>query len=491
MNSLSTEAVLALSKSSRVWLIAGAVLLGLSHMRWGIGVLAWVAPIPFLVYLRATRGALARGLFALALYAGYTLAVLKIVTAPLPPAFAPLFALPTASLAAGAYLAWDLACRRSSTWVPPLVFAASSVVTEFAQHRLTPFGSWGAVAYTQIDNLPLLQVSSLVGMAGVSFLVSWVAAALEAFWENPNTGRRQLAVAGVLTAAAVGFGTLRLGLAKPSELVPVAAIGTDASFGGFPYPSVDEMERVNQGLFARTAKAAAAGAKLVAWNEGATLVLSGNELAFVRRLSAAAVEHHIELVASYIVPDDARRTYQNKYVWVRPDGAVDHTYLKHHPVPGEPSVAGTETPRVVDTAAGRATGAICYDYDFPSLALQQARLGLDLAVVPSSDWRGIDPIHTQMASVRAIEGGFSLLRSTRFGLTGAYDPYGRARAWESSFDSSERVVIAALPRTGIKTLYVAIGDSWVALCAAFTAVALVAPWVRRRAAGSAPSPREP
>jgi apolipoprotein N-acyltransferase len=480
---------MVLSRSSKAWLAAGALLLGLSQMRWGVGVLAWVAPIPFLVYLRATRGARARLLVALALFAGYTLAVLKIVTAPLPLALAPLFALPTAALAAGAYLAWDLARRRSPAWVPPLVFAAASAVTEFVQHRYTPFASWGAVAYTQIDNLPLLQVSSLVGMAGVSFLVTWVAAALEAFWESPTAARRQLVVAGVSTAAAFGFGTLRLGLAEPGETVPVAAVGTDATVGGFPYPSVDEMERVNQGLFARTARAAAAGARLVAWTEAATLVLPENEPAFLGRLGAAAAQRRIELVASYVVPDDITRTYQNKYVWVRPDGTVDHTYLKHHPVPGEPSVTGRESPRVVETAAGRATGAICYDYDFPALALQQARLGLDLAVVPSSDWRGIDPIHTQMASVRAIEGGFSLLRSTRFGMTAAYDPYGRARAWESSFDSRERVVVTALPRTGVKTLYVVIGDSWVALCAVFTAVALVAPWVRRRNDGPAGAPR--
>jgi apolipoprotein N-acyltransferase len=480
---------MAPSRSSGVWLVVGAALLGMSQMRWGVGALAWVAPVPFLVYLRATRGARPRLLAALAIFAGYTLAVSKIVTAPLPLAFAPLFALPTAALATGAYLAWDQARRRGPAWVPPLVFAAASVVTEFVQHRFTPFGSWGAVAYTQIDDLPLLQVASLLGMAGVSFLVCWVAAALEAYWEAPAAARRQLGVALVSAAAAIGFGTLRLGLARPGETVAVAAVGTDATFGGFPHPSVDEMERVNQGLFARTARAAAAGARLVAWTEAATLVLPEDEAAFARRLGAAAAEHRIELVAAYIVPDDAARTYRNKYLWVRPDGTVDHAYSKHHPVPGEPASPGTEPPRVVVTAAGRATGAICYDYDFPALALQQARLGLDLAVVPSSDWRGIDPIHTQMASLRAIEGGFSLLRSTRFGLTAAFDPYGRPRAWQSSFDSGERLVLSALPRRGIQTLYVTIGDAWVALCAAFTAAALVAPWVRRPGAGPAAPPR--
>jgi apolipoprotein N-acyltransferase len=107
-------------------------------------------------------------------------------------------------------------------------------------------------------------------------------------------------------------------------------------------------------------------------------------------------------------------------------------------------------------------------------------LGLDLAVVPSSDWRGIDPLHTQMASVRAIENGFSLLRPTRSGLTAAYDAYGRARAWQSSFDDEEQIVLAAVPRHGISTLYGRIGDVFVGLCAAFTVAVMVVPRMRGR-----------
>lgn len=471
---------MVVSKSSKWWLIAGALLIGAAHMRWGVGALAWIAPIPFLIYLRATQGAASRAWFALALFAGYTLAILKICTAPIPPIMSLVFALPTTLLMLVAFQAWVLASRRGWTWLAPLVFASASVVAEFAQHRFTPFASWGAVAYTQIDNLPLLQVSSLVGMAGVSFIVSWVAASLEEIYKSGSCSWRPIALSLAVTLAVISWGTLRLGRAAPGETVRVAAVGTDATVGGFPYPSVDEMERVNQALFARTAKAASAGAKLVSWTEGSTLVLAKNEPAFVERLSAAAKNGQIELVAAYIVPDDATLTYKNQFVWVRPDGSVHHTYLKHHPVPGEPAIVGTERQQAVETAAGRAAGSICYDFDFPALAREQAQLGIDLAVVPSSDWLGIDPIHAQMASLRAIEGGFSLLRSTRMGLTAAYDPYGRARAWESSFDSKERIVIAALPLHGIKTLYAVIGDIFVVLCALFIALVLAIPRLSRR-----------
>ena len=108
-------------------------------------------------------------------------------------------------------------------------------------------------------------------------------------------------------------------------------------------------------------------------------------------------------------------------------------------------------------------------------------------MVPSSDWLGIDPIHTQMASVRAIENGVSLLRSTRWGLTAAYDPYARARAWQSSFDASDGVVVASLPRAGVPTLYTRIGDGFAALCAAFAVTAVIASRLRRRGSRLAPA----
>ena len=66
---------------------------------------------------------------------------------------------------------------------------------------------------------------------------------------------------------------------------------------------------------------------------------------------------------------------ENKYVWFAPNGEVLDTYHKHHPVPGEPSIRGSAPLRTVDRPYGRAAGAICYDYDFPSMAAAHGRLG--------------------------------------------------------------------------------------------------------------------
>lgn len=460
-------------RASPAWLVVGIVLLVASQMRFGIGVLAFVAPVPFLAYLRHTTGARSRLWCGLALAVAYVLATLKLVTAPLPMAFALAFATPFALSHGTAFLVSDALRRRAPRWMSLVIFPSLMVLAEFGMHRLTPFGSWAAAAYTQVENLPLLQVASLVGLAGVSFVVYLVASGIELALAEGGAGRRALGVAVGVLVLAQGFGSLRLAMASPGESQLVAAVGTDGTIGGWPLPPQEVLDRVDDALFSRTAEAARAGAKLVAWNEAANAVRPEREAAYRERLSAAAREHRIELVAAYVVPDDAAGKYQNKYVWVRPDGTIDHEYNKHYPVPGEPAIAGTEAPTAVATAAGRATGAICYDYDFPELGLTHARLGIDLAVVPSSDWRGIDPIHTQMASVRAIEGGYSLLRSTRWGLSAGYDGYGRVRGWESSFESARRILLVALPTQRVETLYARIGDVFVHLCAVLVGVALL------------------
>ena len=159
-------------------LTVGCVLIFAANFRWGVGALAWVAPVPLLRYLRLTRGWRSRLLFGIALCAAWIATTLKIVTVPLPV----VAAIPTGLVAAmfnlAAYLVWDRVRHRSPQGAALLVFPAAIVVTEWLQH-FTFDASWGVMAYTQVDNLALLQLVSLGGIAAVSFVIAWVAAWFE------------------------------------------------------------------------------------------------------------------------------------------------------------------------------------------------------------------------------------------------------------------------------------------------------------------------
>lgn len=467
------------------WLWLGVVLLATSQLRFGLGVLAWIAPVAWLRYLRLTQGPRSRLVFMGALLAAWSVALLGIATDPVPKAFALAFALPIGLVTGVAMLAWDRLRRRLGEDAGTLALGALMVVGEWSLHGLLPFGTWGTAANTQADRLALLQLASITGLHGVSFLVWSVGAVLERLLAGERaTVRRAGLLAATAVVGAIAFGQARLSAAtaeaRPTRLV--AAVGTDSTVGATPeLPDRAALAEVERGLVARTERAARAGAELVVWTEAATMVHPEDEAAWKARLSALAARLGIDLVAGYVVPlqlDPLR--YENQYVFVRADGSIHHEYHKHHPVPGEPAMPGEgPSPVVEDEGRGAMAGAICYDYDFPRLALAHARAGVDLVALPSSDWRGIDPIHTPMAAVRAIEGGHSIVRSTRFGLSAGIDPWGRLRGWNSHFDDDERVLLVRLPVQGVTTIYGRVGD-WFPLVCGLGGLGLLGMAIRRR-----------
>jgi apolipoprotein N-acyltransferase len=140
---------------------------------------------------------------------------------------------------------------------------------------------------------------------------------------------------------------------------------------------------------------------------------------------------------------------------------------------------------VLPTSYGRIASFICFDGDFPGIAAKAGALKADLVLDPANDWRAIDPWHTQMASFRAIEQGFNLVRETSDGLSAAYDYEGRRIAAADYFKTSDYAMISAVPTAGVRTIYSIAGDWFAWLCLA-ALLALAA----RALIGSGP-PRTP
>jgi len=449
-----------LDRKPGAWLGFGMLLLFATEVRSPVAVLAWIAPLPCLRYLRLTPGWRPRLLFGVALFAAWTLATAKIASEPRILALAPLFALPIAISQVLAYLTWDRLRTRVAPWIATCVFAVGLASTEWVLHHFTPFGSWGATAYTQLDDLPLLQVASVAGIAGVAILVNATAAAIESALASDASARPTLAAVLTASIASHAAGTVRLALADVAadRLVTVATVDTDSDVGGLPLPSKELTHDWDRVLLSRTEEAARSGAALAVWPEAATLVWPEEEEDWDATIRSAAMRDGIDIVAAYVVPESTSPfVYRNEFRVFLHDGTVAPPYAKHHPVPGEPARAGVGPAPIIAREWGRLSGAICYDYDFPRMARDRA--GADVVAVPASDWRGIDPVHAQMAAVRAIESGHSVVRATRFGLSLAVDPYGRVRGWRSAFEPGAGEMITQVPRSRVSTPYAFWGDA--------------------------------
>lgn len=449
-------------------LIIGFLLMLLSDMRGSAGLFAWFLPVPFLIYVVLYNGVKNHLWLLLSLLLGSICTLMKTASDPF-------FASVGFSIMMGiviglryylAFLLWGYIRRWAGDIISIVAFPAIIISLEYLQAFYTPFGDWGSLANTQLYNLPLLQTASLFGFLGVSAIMSWAAVlgtSILLRGSFVNKGIQLSIFIAVLTALYV-YGDLRLNNVPKGKHILVAAIMVDNKFtGNLPNPDDPGVLQTTDTLMDKTRIAAQRGASIAVWGEGSTLVSEKGEAPFLKNLSILAKTQNIAIVAAYAVPPpkdgkDKNQPFQNKFTWIHENGDIAETYLKHHPVPGEGSRRGITPLKIVHNEYGNMAGVICYDYDFPQMALTHARLGADLVVLPGMDWRGMLFRHTLMARIRAIEGGFSLLRSANEASSMGFNNYGQVRAAMSDFGNNDKIMIASLPVQKINTLYSRVGN---------------------------------
>jgi len=475
-------------------LLAALILLLFSSGRWVIPLAAWASPILLLRFVRGGTAAPRLALAAISLYAVGCLTWWGMVPVPAPSYFVIMLMIMLPGVLP--YLADRLLVRAPAGFGSTLVFASAWVVTEYLVTRTSPYGSWGAVAYTQVDHLPLIQTAALTGLWGIGFLIAWTAAVVNWAWERrfewQEVRRGVLTWAGVL-AGVLLLGGARMALAPPaSPSIRVAGIAIDwppslapqrllsRSVAGADLDTLrTSLHAHEEALYASVRREAAAGARLVVWSEVGALVLKDEPPVFEQRAGQVAREAGIHLVAGVAVFTPGQGYYENLWFGFDSTGTLIGRYHKARPVPGDPERGADSRIPVVATELGRLAGAVCFDADFPDLILRAGRRHADLLVVPSSDWRAIDPLHTRMALVRGVENGCSVVRPTRQGLSAAADYQGRILATADFFRATPSVMVAQVPSRGVRTPYSRLPDLVPYLCVAIVAGAMIGRLMRR------------
>lgn len=446
-----------------ILLLVGASLLFLTFMRFSLAELGWIAFAPFLVFLHRRGSLRAHAALLGALVLAFLAAVSKIRTAEIPWAPVPMFAIPIALSYFVALSLAGVAHRRLGARWGIYAFACGVVALSWVQYSFTEGGSWGVLAHTQLDNLPLVQLAAVTGLGGLTFLVAMPSALAAAAWSSGwRTVRADAVVFLLLLGGALVYGQIRLGRPAPSHSLRMAGIVTPVTHREFHAAVADigTLRAYDQALFDRTGQAADLGAKVVVWPEVATLVGPADEAALVSRGRDLAMERGVLLVMAYgVVESMTPFHFANKYRIYLPDGQLADEYVKRHPVPGDPNDKGVAHARVVSFDGVRFSGGICYDYDFPAIARDNASEGAQVALLPSSDWKGIDPLHAQMAMLNALSVGLPIVRPVRAATSIAADAYGRVLASVRADDpGGDGVMLATVPTERVATLYARTGE---------------------------------
>jgi apolipoprotein N-acyltransferase len=163
-----------------------------------------------------------------------------------------------------------------------------------------------------------------------------------------------------------------------------------------------------------------------------------------------------------------------------PSGDRPIVYDKHHLIPGLEAIDRPGTSRVVlERSSGRWGIEICKDMDFAPLARAYARDGVDLLLVPAWDFDVDGWLHSRMAMLRGIEGGFAIARAARHGRLTLTDARGRVVAEASSAGPAFSTLVAAADVSHESTLYTRFGDWFAWLCVAMVVVIALRESTRR------------
>ena len=472
---------------SFVWLAIGGGLRFFDFGRWTIPLASWLAPVFLIHFAHLNDPLLAIALiWLITMIAGY-FALRGVI--PLPGVAYPIFIGVLAVLWTLPYLADRLLFDRLPGLASTLVFPLGWVVYEFILGKASPFGTWGSIAYTQYGNRPLMQLASVTGLSGISFLVAWFGPTVNFAWDRQFQGAdaaSALIVYGVTLGLILLAGGARLAFSRYSKTVRMAAIGWPDGLVGMDtvmrvfalkpledaeLPALRAAYNLLQDYFlAESRREARAGTKIILWPEINLMVLSADENAFMQRVRQVAREEHVYLLMGIGVHRSGEaRALENKAVLIDPAGEVAFSYVKTHPVPGIEamvSVRGDGRPPTQDTEYGRLSTVVCYDMDFPPLLRKVGRARSDVLLVPASDNKNIVHLHHVQAVFRAVENGVSMLHAARWGLSSAVDPLGRTLATMDDALATQKVMVAQIPTAGVATIYSRIGDLFAWLCVA-------------------------
>lgn len=364
-------------------------------------------------------------------------------------------------------------------FIATLIFPLAVTAIEMLSVNGSPLGNFGAAGYAQYSFSAVLQLTAVTGMLGIAFLNGWFASVMNWVWlqaHNPQGWHPQLK-AGLLIHTAVlfvafGYGFMRLQTTPtPETTVPIASFTlTELDIAHLnELATTDratfraETQAIHQAYLEQTAVAAADGAKIVLWPEGAGIGLEEDVDTLMTQGKALAQEHGLYLaIPTFTMHPDSDAQAINQLQIIDPQGEIVLTHIKYGGNFIEGTVAGNGILQTVETPYGTLSGVICWDTDFPNIIRQAGEQGVDILLSPSKDWAGINPLHAEMAAFRAVENGLTVVRQSDSGLSLIADAYGQTIAMD---EGEINMMTAAVATEGVNTLYPYLGDSlgWLSL----------------------------
>ncbi|MBJ6802650.1 apolipoprotein N-acyltransferase [Geomonas propionica] len=369
----------------------------------------------------------------------------------------------------------------------PLLWVTGEAIRSYV---LTGF-PWASLGYSQYRTLPLIQISDLTGVYGVSFLIALANVVVYRIWVSMRYRKpypvRALLLLVLLMAATMVYGVAALTRSDKGEvrrvLLVQGNIPQDRKWDpAFQDATLKTYERL-------TREGNPEPGTLVVWPESALPFFLQQEPAFAARVSALAVELKSPLVVGSPAYElrEGRARYLNSAFLISEQGGIAGRSDKLHLVPfGEyvplapllPFVnklvtgIGDFSPGkqavVLPSSVGKLGVLVCFEGIFPEVANAYVEKGAQVLVNITNDaWFGRSSApyqHLSMTVFRAVENRVPLVRAANTGISSVIDSKGHIRGMTQLFQEAT-LSGEVRPGTG-RTFYNRFGDLFALICLA-------------------------
>jgi len=466
------------SKNAELAKIIGASLISAALFYFGTGLhpvwwLTWFAPIPILYLAGRDRAEISSAVLALAAFFASALGDLNMwnylhALIGLPVGVSVLAVAAPAAVFAVGVLLWRNFLLRGKAWHAAFFLPVFWASVSYLNSLDSPHSTFGNLAYTQMNFLPLIQIAAITGIWGIVFLLWLLPSSIGVFLSPAPSSRvreRVLVTTTFLFAIVLIAGAWRL----RSPILITGAVRVQLISSDAPQDIFAANDESALSLISRYADAMPAAS-----SQPADVILLPEKIA---KISEAGSEK-----AKAILADAAKRSgadlvvgmdeltplgRRNEALLFTSSGSIQENYEKHHFIPVlEAGYVPGRDYVTFERPSGIWGIAICKDMDFPGLGRTYGRLGVGLLLVPAWDFTVDGWLHDRMAILRGVESGYTIARTAKQGLQTVSDSRGRLLFDRRVFHEGFVVSSVSVPVAHEDTLYDRWGDWFEWLCCA-------------------------
>lgn len=364
--------------------------------------------------------------------------------------------------------------KRINSWCAVFVFPVFFTAFEWLLINFSPDGTAASIAYSQSNFLQLIQIASVTGILGITFITTFIPSVLAVSWKYRNDKRKLfplLLISIFLLISVFFYGSWRLKNDSNENTITAGLVVLKEKTHSIDKVDFqDEIQHIKN-YAQKISDLAQKGAKIIVLPERAININRNIDSITTQILINTAKKNDVFIVVGYTNLKSEKE--RNSSLVIDKNGNVLTDYNKAHLVKVlEDRFTPGNQIGLFNFYNIQAGTAICKDLDFPKFIKNFGNSNTTLLFVPAWDFVVDDWLHSRMAILRGVENGFSIIRTARQGRLTISDSYGKVVTEANGSNGQETTLLGQVSLTKTQTFYTQYGE-WFGFIIVFSSILFI------------------